>query len=278
MIGICTDSNAQLPAALVRRLGIEVVPLTVTIDGVDYSEGVDLDADRFWKRFTERSPAVATAAPSPRRFVEAWSRLAAAGASEIVSVHVGSALSATLNAAHVALRRAPVPVRLIDTGSASFVVACAAWAAADAADAGSDAEAVVDATSSVAGACGNVFVVGTLDLANAGGRLAVDRGEGQGGIPVLSLVDGQMHVIQRCADADEVAEVMSAQILAAGPRLRVGVGASDVSSFPVADALGSLLSRDGVELIHYRVGPSVGSHTGPGTAGAVFHPLKASPS
>ena len=49
MIGLCTDSNAQLPAELVDRYGVEVVPLTVTLDGDDFLEGVNLDADGFYR-------------------------------------------------------------------------------------------------------------------------------------------------------------------------------------------------------------------------------------
>ena len=46
MIGICTDSNSQLPESLAQRYAVEVVPITVTVDGHEYLEGVDLDADQ----------------------------------------------------------------------------------------------------------------------------------------------------------------------------------------------------------------------------------------
>lgn len=274
MIGICTDSNAQLPVELARRLGIETVPLTVTVDGVDYRERVDLDADDFWKRFADRTPSVATAAPSPARFVDAWELLAARGASEIVSVHIGSELSGTLNAALVATRGAPVPVHLIDTHSASFVVACAAWAAADAARVGAAAAEVKAAAERVAASCGNVFVVGMLDFARAGGRLAPGADRQYDGIPMLALEGGRMRTVGQCRNAHDAAARMADHITAGGGPVRVGVGASDVSSFPVADALADRLrAAGGVEVVHYRVGPSVGAHTGPGTAGAVFHSL-----
>ena len=51
MIAIVVDSNSQIPPELAARLGIEVVPLTVTVDGVAYREGVDIDADDFYARF-----------------------------------------------------------------------------------------------------------------------------------------------------------------------------------------------------------------------------------
>jgi len=50
-IGLVTDSNSQITRELVERFGIEVVPLTVTIDGAEFSEGIDLDADEFYAHF-----------------------------------------------------------------------------------------------------------------------------------------------------------------------------------------------------------------------------------
>ena len=42
MIGLVTDSNAQLPADLRDRYQVGVVPLTVVVDGTPYKEGVDI--------------------------------------------------------------------------------------------------------------------------------------------------------------------------------------------------------------------------------------------
>ena len=47
MIGICTDSNSQLPDELAARFGIEVVPLTMVVDHREYLEGFDFDVDDF---------------------------------------------------------------------------------------------------------------------------------------------------------------------------------------------------------------------------------------
>ena len=66
MIGICTDSNSQLPERSLQRYAVEVVPVTVTIDDHDYLEGVDLDADRFYEMLgAEPAPRVSTSHPSP---------------------------------------------------------------------------------------------------------------------------------------------------------------------------------------------------------------------
>jgi fatty acid-binding protein DegV len=185
-------------------------------------------------------------------------------------------VSATFDAARLAAAQAPVPVELVDTGSASFVVGCATIAAAEALAAGAALEVAAARAQAVAGSAGNVFVVGALDVARAGGRLG-DGGDDPApdAIPVLRLQHGKMDVVGQVADRDAAAEAMAAEILEAGGRLRVGLSVADPGARPLVDALRARLEASGADLdvLEYRVGPSVGAHTGPGTAGAVFHPL-----
>jgi DegV family protein with EDD domain len=274
MIGLVTDSSSQLPLDLACRYGVEVVPVTVTVDGVDYAEGEDLDADGFWARFEGATPAVATSQPSPGRFAAAYQAVAGRGAEEILSVHIGSALSGTVNAARVAAASAPVPVRVVDTGTASFAVACCVWEAAEALGRGESIDAAAAVTHSVAATVGMVFVVEALDLARAGGRLAPGRAAAAGGVPVLTLAGGAMEVVGHADDLDGAARVMAAGVEGAGTGLRVGVGVADAGAEPLARALEDRLARAPQvrDLVRYRVGPSVGAHTGPGTVGAVYYP------
>lgn len=278
MIGVCCDSGAQLGAAVAHLHRISVVPLTVTVDGVSYLEGIDLDADGFWAMFGDGAvPETSTAAPAPGQFIETYRRMVADGATEIVSVHTGSALSGTLDSARLASEQVDVPVHLVDTGSASFVVGCAALTAAERVAAGDRACVAADASAQVAARTGNVFVVGTLDLPRAGGRLARDavHPEEPGSVPVMRLLHGEMSVIDHAGSVDEAAAKMAEEILAAGDRLRVGLSVADPGGAPTVDALRTLLETAPaeLELLEYRVGPSVGAHTGPGTAGAVYHPI-----
>ncbi len=283
MIGFCTDSNAQMPPELAERYGVEVVPLTVTIDGDDFLEGVDLDADAFYGRFLgAATPAVTTAAPGPGRFVAAYQALAARGATEILSVHIGSAVSATLDAARLGAQRAPVPVRLVDTGTASFAVSCSLWEAAEAVARGADLDEAARVAEQVAGLTDNVFVVRALDLARAGGRLTVETGKpreaGQApdveAIPVLRLVEGSVQPVAEARTVDEAADFMASAVRAGGSNLRVGISIADAGAERLWRALEERLraADEVTDLVRYRVGPSVGVHTGPGTAGAMWYP------
>ncbi len=273
MIGFCIDSNSQLPPELVDRYGVEVVPLRVTIDGHDYLEGVDLDADDFYARFSSSDPEVSTAAPAPGQFHAAYQALVDRGATEILSVHIGSSISATVDAARLGARMAGVPVRIVDTGEASFAIACALWEAAEAVGRGAGLEEAAAVAEAVGARCGNVFVVKALELARAGGRLASGTGGVVDGIPVLSMVAGRMVVVGSARTSEEAADVMAAHIRAAGTSLRVGIGMADAEALPLWRGLEDRLAGtpEVLDLVRYRIGPSVGAHTGPGTAGSYYY-------
>ena len=273
MIALVTDSNSQLPPELAERYGVEVVPLNVTVDGESFLEGVDLDADGFYARFAGGyRPEVATSQPSPGRFASVFEELAGRGVEEILAVHVGSTVSGTVNSARMAAESAAVPVRIVDTGTVSFGVACCVWEAGEVLAAGGSSEEAAAVAEQVGAQAGTVFTVGALDLARAGGRLSPGSRDDRG-IPLLTVSGGEMHVVGRVDDLDTAVDAMAAFVLAAGPGLRTAVGTADEGTAPLAHALEERLvdAAEVREVVRYRIGPSVGAHTGPGTAGAYFY-------
>jgi len=282
MIRIVTDSNSQLPPDLARRWDIEVAPLTVVIDGQEYHEP-DLDPDEFFDLLARKPrPEVSTAAPSPGEMAELYRRLANEGADQIVSVHIGSEMSATVQSARLAaevLAAEAVNIYVVDTHAASFIVGCAAWEAAEAVAGGATAAEAAAIASTVAAAASSVFIVGALDLARAGGRFGESlAGESRSPeptepVPVIALIRGQMELIGHAADAAAAAEVMADRVLQSGGGLRVALAVADSESEVLWKGLEQALEgRPEVdELLHYRAGPSVAVHTGAGTAGAVFY-------
>jgi fatty acid-binding protein DegV len=273
-IGLCTDSSSQIPPSLARRYGVEVVPLTVTVDEREYLEGVDLDADAFYALFADgHRPTVSSSQPSPGQFAVAYDELADRGCSEILSIHNSSSVSGTINSARLAAHGASVPIRLVDSGTANFGISCCVWAAGEALARGATLDEAASCAESIAPSIGNVFVVGALDLVCAGGRAACDPDGG--GVPVLTRRDGNLDAIGRATTVDAAVETMVAYAASWGDRLRVAIGIADREVRPLALALEQALcaTPNVVEAIHYRVGPSVGADTGPGTAGCFMFPV-----
>jgi fatty acid-binding protein DegV len=167
-------------------------------------------------------------------------------------------------------------VRLVDTGTASFGVSCCVWEAALALERGATAEEGAAIARNLAESIGNVFVVQALDLVRAGGHLTaeVTEKEESDSIPVLSLIDGEVRPVGQARDLDEAAAVMADFVTLSGEALKVAVGVADQGAMPLRMALEAELegAPQVCEVIRYRIGPSVGAHTGPGTAGAFFYP------
>ena len=127
---LVTDSNSQLPESLRVRYGIRVVPIPIMVNGINYREGVDLDADGFYDLFAHGTPEVTTSQPSPGAFVEIYEACIDAGHDQIISVHVGESLSGTLNSARIAAGMVDADIRLVDSRTLSFGVSCCVWRAA----------------------------------------------------------------------------------------------------------------------------------------------------
>ncbi|MEX2245152.1 MAG: DegV family protein [Dehalococcoidia bacterium] len=270
-IAVVTDSASYLPSALSARYGVRVVPLTVTIDGCSYREGLDIDAETLYARLASGASAT-TSQPSPGELLDAYRACAEGGARAVVSAHIGAAVSGTVQSARLAAAAAPVPVTVVDTGQASFAEGLVVWELLKALERGEDPgrmQAYADGASS---RVGNTFIVKGLDLLRRGGRL--EAGAAAVAIPVLAMREGAVRVVGSAANVPEAVEHMASHVREAaenarGP-LRVGIGHGAAAE--IAGALRAEVARiPGVgEVIDYVVGPSIGAHAGPGNAGAVF--------
>jgi DegV family protein with EDD domain len=280
MIGICTDSNSQLPSSLAERYAIEVVPITVTIGDHDYLEGIDLDPDDFYELISaDPRPSLSTSQPSPGQFAAAYESLLNRGCDEILSIHVTAAASGTLNAARLATRSLEVPVRLVDSGTASFGVSCCVWAAADAVAHGANLDEAVRVAETLAPRIGLAFAVSELEFIKTGGRgprfdLGGADSDSDTSVPILTMVGGQITVVSRAATMADAVDSMAAMAIGWGPRLKVAVGLAHRSSQRFSEALEAAVKAapNVVEIVRYRIGPSIGAYTGPGTVGCFMFP------
>jgi len=264
-VAICTDSSALFPDGVAARLGVIVVPIPITLDDSSFDERDDA-LDDFYARLGAGAKAT-TSQPSPWAFLAAYRHAAANGASEVLSVHLDGRVSGTLSSADLAAREAPIPVRVVDTGTVSFGVGVCVRAAAEAlADGGSAAEAEA-AASAAAATLGNVFV------AHAGPRGRMPKAPAWA---LLEFVNGRAVPSTAGNGLSEAIEAMASRVFHEQGPLRVAVGHAAASTEPAADALALSLAAKPhvVDVERYRVGPAVGAHTGGLSFGAFWWPSR----
>jgi DegV family protein with EDD domain len=143
-IQIVTDSVSDIPQSTSEAYGITVVPAYVNIGDKSYLDGVDLSRREFYEGLPHYSTAPTTAAPAPGTFTEVYDRLAAEGASQILSIHVSSSLSGILNAARLGSEATElVEVELFDSQQLTMGLGLLAITAAEGARAGRSMNEIV---------------------------------------------------------------------------------------------------------------------------------------
>ncbi|GAA2350599.1 DegV family protein [Streptomyces carpaticus] len=276
-VAIVTDSTAHLPLTEVERHRITVVPLTVVLDGEPVPDGTPESARRLERALRERLP-VTTSRPSPETFAAAYRRAAEAGAEAVVSLHLSAEISGTYDAAVLAGRDAPVPVRVVDSAMVAMALGFSVLAAAETAEAGGTADEAVAAAVKRAQSTRAYFYVDTLEHLRRGGRIGAAQallGSALAVKPLLELVEGRIEPLEKVRTAGKA--IARLEELAAA---HAGLGAVDVAVHHLAAeeravALAERL-RDRIpgaaQVRVSEVGAVLGAHTGPGLLAAVVAP------
>ncbi|MGO1166822.1 MAG: DegV family protein [Janibacter sp.] len=202
-IAVVTDSTVSLTQELRREHGIAVVPLHVVVDGTDRVEGDD--GDTTWVvEALRRKADISTSRPTPATFLRTYQEAAKGGAEAIVSVHLSSSLSGTIDSARSAAIESPVPVHVVDSRSIGMAVGFAAVGAARDAAAGHPVEDVVERLERRLGASTVRLLVHSLERLRRGGRIggaAALLGSALAVKPVLHVEDGQVEPLERVRTA-----------------------------------------------------------------------------
>lgn len=270
-IGIVTDSSCDLPADVVRRHGIDVVPLTVRFGDEVLTDGIDLSSADFWQRLGGARDLPETAAPSPGAFLEAFTRTE--DVDGIVCLCLSTQLSGTYQAAVLAAEEATVPVKVVDSGVVSLALGLVAVEAAVAAAAGHKIEEVA-AVASEAASRANVFAaLDTLEFLERGGRVGRVSAI-LGGLldikPLITLDAGVVAAAGRVRTQSKAAAAV-ADHLAGRTVARYGLIHSGAAAVPrLMEAIAERTSLAVDDPIVAELGPVVGTHTGPGVLGAAY--------
>jgi hypothetical protein len=273
-VRIVTDSSGDLPLSLAAELGITVVPAIVRFGETPFLDGVEIDHDTFYRRLQEEQVFPTTSQPSPGQFAEAYDRLAPE-AEGIVSIHLSSRLSGTFNSAVQGARAcsAACPVEVVDSRSTSLGLGLIALEAARLARSGASFDDVLAAARGWAPRSRLAAGLDTLDFLAKGGRIGRARhllGTLVRVRLVLALQDGEVQPVRQLRTRAQVTAYLDDFARRHGPLHALGIVYSTglAAAEALADRLADLHPREA--MVFGRVGPGLGSHTGPGMLGVAL--------
>jgi DegV family protein with EDD domain len=200
-IAIVTDSDASLPAEVAARYGIPQVPITVHFGEEMFRTGVDINDHQLFDRISREGSLPTTAAPSPGAFADTYKQALEGGAESILCFCVSSEVSATYQAAVSAAELLPeADITVVDTLSLSMGQGFMILAAAEAAQAGADKQAIIDAALAVRERTFLYAALSTLKyLAMSGrvGHLAAGMASVLNIKPILTIRDGKLDMLEK---------------------------------------------------------------------------------
>ena len=285
-VAVVTDSTAYLPEDVVERHGIEVVPLHVIVGGRDHVEGRDVTAEQVADALRHYT-IVTTSRPTPQAFADTYQRLADGGATAIVSIHLSSQMSGTLEAARLAAADAVIPVEVVDSGTIGMAMGYAVVTAAELAAQGEsvDAAAVVAAARARLEISGVLFYVDTLEHLRRGGRIGAASallGSALAIKPILAVRGGRITPVEKVRTSSRaIARIVAIAV----ERVRAGGLVVDIAVHHLdakgrAEQIATELRRavpGSPRVVIVELGAVVGAHVGPGTVAIALAPRPGEP-
>jgi len=169
-IKIVTDSSVTIEPELVKQLDITVVPLSVMIDNVVYSDADLKEEGKFLQLMQEAKNLPKTSQPPVGVFAEVFEELSKDG-SQILAIHMSHALSGTVEAARQGASLSTANVTVIDSSFTDQALKFQVVEAAKLAQEGKELEEILSHVEEVKNHTELYIGVSTLENLVKGGRI-----------------------------------------------------------------------------------------------------------
>jgi DegV family protein with EDD domain len=277
---IVTDCAADMSEDELKELGISQAPLYIQFPEGEVSS-TDITADAFYDRLEAMQPNTPTTAmPSSGVFTELYNKIALLD-KDILSLHISSGLSGTINAARSAAEQIKqlANVNFWDTLTLSGGERIQVIAAALAAKAGWTMNAIQERLASIRSKTEVIYTLDTLDYLVRGGRIG--RVKAMAGAllhlkPIIRVdIDGKYSSVSSTRTIGKsmtaMADYLHNKYTDAPMWVTVLHGCFAKKAEELTEELNEKLNIAKLEVM--RISPVLGVHTGPGIVGAAVVPV-----
>ncbi|MCA9980035.1 MAG: DegV family protein [Anaerolineales bacterium] len=275
-VAIVTDSTANLPADLIEKHNIHVIPLHIHWETDDLLDGIDIKPSEFYRRLEASSTLPTTSQPSVGEFAEFFKRVAER-AESIVGIFISDRLSGTLASARAAVDLLPdLPVALVDSESTAMGMGLIVLTAVRAAEQGYSHNEVAEIARSVVPSARVLFVVDTLEYLHKGGRIGGAQrlfGSMLSIKPLLHLEEGEVRPLARIRTKKKAVrhllDIVTQDSAGKVPAMLVVLSAA--AGEEAAEVERSLAEQfPDTKVFIAAISPVVGVHTGPKALGVAY--------
>lgn len=275
-VKIVTDSTIDIDQSIIDNLNIEIVPLSIIIEGNSYIDRFGITPDEFMNKMKATKELPKSSQPAVGTFVEVYNRLGEDG-SKVLSIHMTGGMSGTVSSAENAAAISDSDVTVIDSRFISFALSFQVVEAAKMAQAGKSLEEILARVEEVREKSNLYLMVDTLENLVKGGRIG--RGKALIGSllnikPIASLADGVYTPVNKVRSHSQVIKFYTKQFKEDIASKKVkGVGIAHAGCLKLAETLkASLKEVSGFEDIQISfTTPVISTHTGPGALALMYY-------
>jgi DegV family protein with EDD domain len=274
-IRIVTDSVSDIPQDLLKKWGIALVPTFVNYNQQSYADdGVELDRAAYYHHLQNSRQLPTTAAPPPA-LVEKILREAMEGYDHAICIHVPSKYSVTMNNVRLGAQSiGSEKFTFIDSGTLTMGIGMQVLIAAQVAAETGDVQQVVQVVERVRVNQRLYAIIDTMEYVRRSGRvntLVAALGTLLRIKPVVTVYDSDIKPIQRIRTYKKAVAYLQDLVREAAPFERCIMlhVQNESGAHDILEGLSDILPAD-TPIVE--VGPTLGTHIGPGSVGVTFLP------
>ncbi len=276
-IKVITDSLSDIPKELVEQLNITVLPLTVRFGKDEFKDGVDITNKEFYQRLETSDDIIpATAQVPPSEFKKAYQDAIQSGYEYIIVINGSSKVSGTHQSAIIAKQEFEKEnIYVIDSESLSYGCGMIVVEIAKMIIDNKAIDEILARANEMIKGSEHIFSVDTLKYLHRNGRLSTSKmalGNLLNLKPILGIIDGKVEPIDKVRGSKKqikrMIEISKERGLVKGARIALG-HASDLEKL---QELRNEIVKEikPIEIVEAEIGPTIGTHTGPGTIAIFF--------
>ncbi|MDU4859929.1 MAG: DegV family protein [Terrisporobacter othiniensis] len=270
---IICDSLADVPENLVKLYDIEVIPLTIIINDIEYKDGQNLTNEEFYKLIKEYDEIPKTSQATYIQFKAIFKKYLDQG-KKILYISGSSKVTGTYQSAMITKNDLQGEIHIFDSLNLSYGCGAQVVTACEMNEQGKSIEDIVKKLEEIRDNILVLFAVDNLDYLKKGGRLSASKaaiGSMLSIKPILQMQDGLIVNIDQARGHKKVISKLISitkehfKNNIEDKRIGIAHGDNEVEFEKLKEAINSELKF--TKMTETKIGPSIGSHTGAGTIG-----------
>ena len=203
-----TDSTAYLDEELRNHPDLYTIPLTILLDGEEYSDGIDLTSAQLFERLKQLKNPPKTSQPSIGAFQTLYEQLSK-NYDQVVSVLLSGKLSGTVSSSEQAAKLVDIPVTTFDSNILTYPMTALLKKGIALLEAGTSLELLIEQLEKIKKTNETYVLVGSLEQLHRSGRMSGVKfflGSMLNVKPIISIVDGALSVKEKARSEKKAKE------------------------------------------------------------------------